>query len=1255
MANRQTSPLLGGSDDSDSEGRRATAALAAIVERLGLEPAGSSARELVDPGEAAPGVVEVHGAAGSLGCALASRLARLAAAGRAAGEAGTGRGPAVVYVVADEEDCEPRAHDLRFFLPGEPSSDDPLAGAPVLHLPAPEISPYAEVQPDRRNLLGRMAALYRLARGPAPLVLVVSAAALIRRVFPRAAFERRCQTLAAGATIVRDEVIEALVAAGYGRSSLVDDPGTFAVRGAVIDLFPPIYRYPVRLELFGDEIDSIRLFDPTTQRTMRQIDVVQIHPVRETIRTEDADPRAGLLAAADQAGLPSSRTRSLLAQVEAGESFFGMEALAPIFHRALDPLTAYLPEDALFVVEDPEAVLDDARRTVSKLREAATARHHEHRLALAPAAFALTEDELAHTIAARRRVELHALQIEAASSSPDGELGLDRGDRPLRIRLRAESNATLRAELQQARTEHHGDEPDPDLGRPLRERITQWLRDGARVGIVAPTRARADRLAGLLGSWGLSVTPAGSTAVPDPFASGGKRSAARGGEAPPAPPALSVLVGPLAHGFRLPADHLVLVAEDEIFGKHHAREPRTVKTASLGDLGDIAEGDAVVHEDHGIGRYRGLKKLEVRGVAQDFLHLEYDGGLVYVPVYRIGLLHRYAGVESQAIKLDKLGGKTWAEKRRRVSAEARKIAEELLQLYAQRAALAGHAFPPPDAVYRELEETFPFDETPDQEKAINAVLDDMLAGRPMDRLVCGDVGYGKTEVALRATLLAVMGGKQVAVLAPTTVLAEQHFATFSERYTDLPVRLAALSRFRARADQLKTVADLAAGKIDVVIGTHRILSRDVRFRDLGLVVVDEEQRFGVAHKERLKEWRTQVDVLTLTATPIPRTLQMAIGGLREISIIATPPADRLAIRTFVCRWDPDLLREAIHKELARGGQIFFVHNRIEDLAEWAGKVRELSPPETRIAIAHGQMGEGELEKVMVDFVDARIDILVSTTIIESGLDIPRANTMIVNHADRFGLAQLYQMRGRIGRSRERAFCYLVVPHEARITPEAKQRLAVLQRFTELGAGFQVATHDLEIRGAGELLGDKQSGAVASVGFETYARILEEAVAELKGEPIRHERDPEISVDVPAFLPDDYVPDMGQRLDFYRRLARAADEDEIRAIMTELEDRYGPLPDEARLLAEVMGHKILVRGIAAQSYELGPARFVLSLGADSPLDPARVMRMVQGRISRWKLTPDMRLSYSFDEAERNDRLATARARLGEVAALRSGKA
>ncbi len=639
--------------------------------------------------------------------------------------------------------------------------------------------------------------------------------------------------------------------------------------------------------------------------------------------------------------------------------------------------------------------------------------------------------------------------------------------------------------------------------------------------------------------------------------------------------------------------------------------PRPPTAPGFGDLAEIAEGDLVVHDEQGVGRYRGLKKLTLRGVAHDFLHLEYDGGGLYVPVYRIGVVHRFLGGTPETVRLDKLGGATWVEKRRRVSVQARKLAEDLLQLYAQRQALPGHAFPPPDVVFREFEETFPFEETADQDKAIAAVLADMQDEAPMDRLVCGDVGYGKTEVALRASLLAALAGRQVAVLAPTTVLVEQHAVTFAERLRDFPVQVASLSRFRSKREQQDTIAALASGKLDVVIGTHRLLSRDVHFRNLGLLIIDEEQRFGVAHKERLKEMRSQVDVLTLTATPIPRTLQMAMSGMREISIIATPPADRLAIRTFVCGYDPDLLREAIAKELARGGQVFFVHNRVEDLPKWMREVCALAPG-ARVGMAHGQMPEAKLERVMIDFVDGRYDILCCTTIIESGLDIPRANTMIVNHADRYGLAQLYQLRGRIGRAKERAFCYLVIPSEARFRPGARQRLAVLQRFTELGAGFQVATHDLEIRGAGEILGDRQSGLLAAVGFDTYARILEEAVAELRGQPIRSEFDPEIAVDVPAFLPDDYIPDTGQRLDFYRRLAQARDEGDVHATLAELEDRYGPLPDEARLLGEVMSDKTLVRRTGARAYELTAGRLVLSAGADARLDPAKVMRLVQQR-------------------------------------------
>jgi len=1161
--------------------------------------------------------VELYGAAGSLGAALG---ARLAAQGPAAA------GP-LLYVVADEETAEARVGDLGFFLPPAPASEDPLAPPPALLLPAPEASPYAEMQPDRRSLLRRMAVLFRLCQGFAPRVLVASASALFRKVIPRGPFEKLCDVIAPGATLRRDPTVAALVAAGFSRAAVVEDPGTFAVRGAVIDVFPPVYKHPVRIELFGDEVESLRLYDAATQRTLRPLDGLYLHPVRDTIRTEGADPRAKILAAADAATFPSSKTRHLLDQIDERELFFGIEALAPAFHARMAALFEYLPPDSLMVVEDPEAVLEEARRQATKLRETAVSRHAEHRLALPAEDFVLLEAEARAAVAERRRIELRPVEVARFHPSPDD---------PPRIHLVSEPNTTLRAELQRARAESVGGGGENDLGKPLRDRLAQWRGDGHRVRLVAPNRTHAERLAGVLRAWGLApeLTKGGADGAELVFGD-------KAGQ-------LAVLTGPLERGFRLPADRLVLIAEEEIFGPRSHREARPAgKAPALGDLGEIAEGDAVVHDEHGIGRYRGLKKLEVRGVPQDFLHLEYDGGSVYVPVYRIGLVRRYVGGEAESVRLDKLGGKTWLEKRRRVSAEARKIAEELLQLYAQRAALAGHAFPAPDAIFREFEETFPFEETPDQEKAIETVLGDMQNGVPMDRLVCGDVGYGKTEVALRATLLAVLGGKQVALLAPTTVLAEQHLVTFAERFNDFPVRVAGLSRFRTKQETQKTITQLAAGDVDVVIGTHRILSKDVRFKSLGLVVVDEEQRFGVTHKERLKELRTQVDVLTLTATPIPRTLQMAMGGLREISIIATPPADRLAIRTFACRFDRDLLGDAIRKELARGGQVFFVHNRVEDIEEQAAKVREISPEGTRIAIGHGQMAEGELEKVMVDFVDGRFDILVCTTIIESGLDIPRANTMIVNRADRFGLAQLYQLRGRIGRARDRAFCYLIVPEEGKMTPEAKARLAVLQRFTELGAGFQVATHDLEIRGAGELLGEKQHGAVAAVGFDTYAKILEEAVAELKGEPIKAEFDPEIAVDVPAFLPDDYVPDTGQRLDFYRRLAQASDEDDVRATLAELEDRYGPLPDEARLLGEVMVDKTLVRGLGALGYELSATRLVLSLGSDARLDPAKVLKLVQKKQSRWKLSPDMRLAYSFDEREKEDHLAAARVRLGDV--------
>jgi transcription-repair coupling factor (superfamily II helicase) len=1132
----------------------------------------------------------------------------------------------LLYLVAGEDLVESRCADLSFFLAPRKSAEDPLAPLPVLDLPAPEVSPHAEMQPDRRTVMRRLALLYRLSHGQVPAVVVAPAAAVFRRVIPPRQFADLCRLVEAHSTLDREALVKDLGRAGYGRAQVVEDPGTFAVRGAVIDVFPPVYKHPVRIELFGDEVESLRLYDAATQRTLRPIDKVALHPVRETVVTAGADTRSRLLAAADQAAYPSSKTRYLLEQIERGEDFFGSESLVPIFHACLGSFFDYLPSQAHVVVEDPVAILEEARRSFSRVRESALHRRAEHRLALDAEEFLLDEEQARLALAAWPRLELRAVEMTPSPAA-------DRPPAP-RVRMTAEPNTSLRAELLHER----GDE---DLGHALCERIRLWQAGGYHVCLVAPSRTHADRLAGVLHAFGLAP------AAPRDHSEGGAqylltRSAAR--------PSLEILVGPLTRGFRLPDERLALVAEEEIFGARAHRAAPAATAPGFGDLAEIAEGDLVVHDEQGVGRYRGLKKLTLRGVAHDFLHLEYDGGGLYVPVYRIGVVHRFLG--GTTVRLDRLGGTTWVEKRRRVSAEARKLAEDLLQLYAQRQALPGHAFPPPDVIFREFEETFPFEETADQERAIAAVLADMQDEAPMDRLVCGDVGYGKTEVALRASLLAALGGRQVAVLAPTTVLVEQHAVTFAERLRDFPVQVASLSRFRSKGEQRNTIAALASGKLDIVIGTHRLLSRDVHFRNLGLLIIDEEQRFGVAHKERLKEMRSQVDVLTLTATPIPRTLQMAMSGIREISIIATPPADRLAIRTFVCGHDPDLLREAIAKELARGGQVFFVHNRVEDLPKWTREVCALAPG-ARVGMAHGQMPEAKLERVMIDFVDGRYDILCCTTIIESGLDIPRANTMIVNHADHYGLAQLYQLRGRIGRAKERAFCYLVIASEGALSAQARQRLEVLQRFTELGAGFQVATHDLEIRGAGEILGDRQSGLLAAVGFDTYTRILEEAVAELRGQPIRSEFDPEIAVDVPAFLPDDYIPDTGQRLDFYRRLAQARDEGEVRETLAELEDRYGPLPDEARLLGEVMSDKTLVRRTGARAWELTAGRLVLSAGVDARLDPAKVMRLVQQRGSRWKLSPDMRLSYAFDDEERRDHLAAARRRLQEVVACVTG--
>ncbi|MFQ5585661.1 MAG: transcription-repair coupling factor, partial [Thermodesulfobacteriota bacterium] len=693
----------------------------------------------------------------------------------------------------------------------------------------------------------------------------------------------------------------------------------------------------------------------------------------------------------------------------------------------------------------------------------------------------------------------------------------------------------------------------------------------------------------------------------------------------------SIIIGELRSGFRAHDLSLAIVTEDEIFGERVKRRPPPSRRleAFLTQLQDLDSGDYVVHSDHGIGIYRGLKRLHLEEIENDFLVLEYQGGdRLYLPAQRLNLISKYHGFEGKTPPVDRLGGSGWSKTKGKVKRAVEEMARELLELYAARNVVEGFSFSRPDSIFAEFEASFEYEETEDQQRAIGEVLDDMQRGRPMDRLVCGDVGYGKTEVAMRAAFKAVLDGKQVAILVPTTVLAQQHYHTFTKRFAPYPVQIDMLSRFRSSGEQKESVEKLKRGDTDIIIGTHRLLQRDVVFKNLGLVVVDEEHRFGVRHKERLKQIRKHVDVLTLTATPIPRTLHMSFAGIRDLSIINTPPEERLAIKTIVTRFDEATVRDAVMRELLRGGQVFFVHNRVSGIDGIAERLRAIVP-EARIAVAHGQMKSRELEKVMDTFVNKGYDILLSTSIIESGLDIPSANTIIINRANMFGLADIYQLRGRVGRSRHRAYAYLLVPPDMALTGDARKRLEVLRELSGLGAGFRIATHDLEIRGAGELLGSAQSGQIGMVGFEMYNQLLEEAVRELRGEKVEQQPEPEIHLSIPAYLPEGYIPDTKQRLNLYKRMATVTDDSEIDDLRVEVRDRFGTIPPLVDNLFKIVSLKLLLkRGGIAELLQRG-REIHLRCGEDTGVDTCTLMDLMKSEPQRITVTPDSRLIYRID--------------------------
>jgi transcription-repair coupling factor (superfamily II helicase) len=1120
--------------------------------------------------------------------------------------------PSVIYIAPDQDAATRAASDLSAFGRGLPFSRElGRASSPELAplvFSAAETTPYAEAHGDRRAGLARSSALFHLARGLPFRFAVIPARALVRRVVPASALSQSGILLEPLTELDLEPTALRLVQAGYLRVPVVEDPGTFAIRGGIFDVWPGQSEFPVRVELVGDLISTLRAFDPDDQRTLREVPAIWLPPAREVVidAATEARARAQLRELCDAVDHPTSKARRFIDDVASGHAYFGLEGYLPAFYE-LVPLLDYFGDDVPIVVEDPPRVVRALGEALDEGRAGEQGRVGTPHFSFDRLYF--DAEPLAASLLPRPLFALHRSAV-AGPSQATGLAALESApaDAPA---LGVRDHADLAIATKAMRSERG----KGFALEPLLRRLELWRDSGLSVTITARTRTQAERVSALLGHRGIAVELVDGAAAP------GELGATR------------VAVAPLARGALAPLDGFVLLTEEEIFGRrtHRPVEKKTLSRTLLEDLRALAPGDLIVHVDHGIGRYRGLEHKQVSGMAVDLIVVEYAGGdKLFLPVYRLNQVQKYAGGDASP-KLDRLGGQTFSKTKSRVEQRVRILADDLLRLYAERSALTKTPLPEPDDDYRAFEAGFPYDETRDQAAAIAEVVKDLTAPRVMDRLICGDVGFGKTEVALRAAFLCANAGRQVALLCPTTVLAQQHFSTFSARLEQLPVVVRALSRFQSRAEQLDTLKGLKEGRVDVVVGTHRLLSKDVHFKNLGLLVVDEEQRFGVTHKERIKQLRASVDVLTLTATPIPRTLQLAVGGLRDMSLIATPPVDRRAIRTITSQFDPELVKYAIERELDRGGQVFYVYNRVEGLYERAARVQALVP-RARVAVGHGQMGEEVLERTMLDFVSGEYDVLVATAIVESGLDIPRANTILIDRADLFGLSQLYQLRGRVGRGSERAYCYLLVPPPSQMTDEARSRLEALERHSELGSGFQVAALDMELRGAGDVLGADQSGYVESVGFDLFCHMLEEATHELRGEPVIHEVDPELNFDVEALLPESYVADVGVRLSLYKRLASARDEAEVDELSNELVDRFGEAPLEARRLVELMRLKTELRKLRVLGCEATAKSVVLHLRDDTPLDPVKLSALVSAKKSAYRLSPDGRLTRRAVEGE-----------------------
>jgi len=1168
-----------------------------------VNTATKSPAELLIPGKP---LTLAHIADGAEGLVLAD-LARAIAAGKSAPAISLG------VICRDGQRMAALARALAFFGPD----------IQVMEFPAWDCLPYDRVSPNAPVVAQRMTALSRLARvkgREAPSVLLTTVNAVLQRVPTREFLATHALSVAPGNVIGMQGVVDWLELNGFMRASTVREPGDYAVRGGILDLYPPGMDMPVRLDFFGDALETIRAFDAQTQRSEEQLRALDLVPVSEfqlvteTIRRF----RTGYVAEFGAA----SPDDLLYEAVSEGRRHPGMEHWLPLFHGALETIFDYLPGTALALEHLAE---DAAHERFAQINDYYDARRDALKQGDTPPYKPLPPERLYLSEAEwKGRLDTSALARLTPFAVPD----------PGAIDVGARQGRNFAAERA---------EPGANVFEALGEHVLALQRASKRVAVALWSEGARERMTHVLADHKLHNL----RSVADwPQALGLPKSTV----------ALAVLG--IESGFE--TDATAIISEQDILGDRLVRPRRVARRAEnfIAEATSLAPGDLVVHVDHGIGRFEGLQAIEAAGAPHDCLEIHYSGGdKLFLPVENVDLLSRY-GSEETAIELDRLGGGNWQARKARMKSRIREIAGELIKIAAERQLREAPRFTIGPGAYDEFCAGFPYEETDDQLAAIEATNKDLASGRPMDRLICGDVGFGKTEVALRAAFITAIGAKQVAVVVPTTLLARQHFKTFSERFRGFPIKVAQASRLVPSAELSKVRAGLADGTIDIVIGTHALLGKAIKFRDLALLVVDEEQHFGVAHKEKLKTLRSEVHVLTLTATPIPRTLQLALTGVRDLSIIASPPVDRLAVRTFVSPFDPITVREALLREKYRGGQAFYVCPRIEDLAG-ARDFLDKNVPEVRVAVAHGQMPPTVLDDIMSAFYDGKYDVLLSTTIIESGLDIPTANTLIVHRSDRFGLAQLYQLRGRVGRAKLRAYALLTLPAQKPITPQAERRLKVLQSLDTLGAGFQLASHDLDIRGAGNLLGEEQSGHIKEVGFELYQQMLEEAVLSLKAgitAPVADRWSPQITIGTALLIPEDYVADLSVRLALYRRLAEIEDERAIEGFAAELVDRFGKLPPEVEHLLQVVAIKALSRRANVERVEAGPKGIVLAFRDNTFANPEGLIAFIreQGRSVRMRNDPknsrNQQLVVFEDWPRSQDRLKGTAAVLRKLATI-----